>query len=115
MLYLWNLGCVESVYVTWRLRAIVFSRSSCDLRGELLYELRSRYAINIPDNTTVDFADFYLKIIIFHWDAVPLKACCVYRVHELWCGKGTRYRLIAYQHGGTPLESCELADASGSA
>jgi hypothetical protein len=89
---------------------------TCDLRGELFNELRSRCAINIPADTTVDFADFYLKIIIFHWDAVPLTACCVYRVHEseLWCGKGTRYRLVAYQHGGIPLESCELIDASGS-
>jgi hypothetical protein len=86
---------------------------TCALRKQLLHELRSRFAINVPTYPTDDYADFCLKRMIFHWEAVPLTARYIYRVHEMWCGKGKvsfPFNIL----GDTPLESFDMSDASGS-
>jgi hypothetical protein len=36
----------------------------------------------------------FLKTTIYHWEAIPLTAQFVYRIHSHWCGKGWKIPVV---------------------
>jgi hypothetical protein len=79
-------------------------------------ELANRFQLVIPNAAVLEddaSALAFLRTAIFHWDAVPLTAQFVYRVHSHWCGKGWKTPVVIV-HGTFDIPDTDESEVSTS-